>query len=36
MREFYEVISEHPFISCALGLFILMLADIIGDAFKRR
>lgn len=36
MREFYEVISHYPFITFFLGLFILILTDLITDCFKKK
>ncbi len=36
MREFFEVISEHPFVSVALGVFILAITDVITTNLKHK
>lgn len=36
MREFFEVISEYPFTSFFLGIFIIAIIEMIVDRYKNK
>ena len=36
MREFFEVINEYPFTSFFLGIFIIVIIEMIVDRYKNK